>query len=158
MADEGNKSNLEKTREYAKSEWLKYHPEDKDKDFSNISSDYALPHNKGQKRSSESIFNAAAGVVSALVVAGLWIAVFCKEDIGVFVLPLFTALMFVFSWLYMSGSKEFDKICLFFVIFYVVNLITSIVAWFSSDSNVSFIAISNTILSGLMFRFMTKNW
>ena len=37
MQNEASKSNLEKTREYAKKEWLKYHPEDKNRNVRSMS-------------------------------------------------------------------------------------------------------------------------
>lgn len=158
MQDKGNKSDLEKTKEYAKNEWLKYHPEDKEK-LDNIYKPQKQqpPLKQGDD---EKIFPAVIGVISFLVLAGLWIALFSGVDMdfGFIVLPVFTALSYTFATMYFKESESFDKICLFFVICIALNVIASIVGWFSSETNISGTAIFNIILSALMFGFMTKNW
>lgn len=158
MQDKGNKSDLEKTKEYAKNEWLKYHPEDKEK-LDNIYKPQKQqpPLKQGDD---EKIFPAVIGMISFLVLAGLWTALFCgvKMDFGFIVLPLFTALSYVFAMMYFKESESFDKVCLFFVICIALNVITSIIGWFSSETNISGTAIFNIILSALMYGFMTKNW
>lgn len=157
MQDERNKSDLEKTKEYAKNEWLKYHPEDKEK-LDNI---YKPQKQQSHKQENdEKIFPAVMGVVCFLVLAGLWIALFsgANMDFGFIVLPIFTALSYASAAMYFKKSESFDKVCLIFVICIALNVITSIIGWFSSETNISGTAIFNIILSAIMFWFMTKSW
>lgn len=147
-----------KTSEYAKQEWLKYHPEDKEK-FDNAykPQKQEKPHNQ---ENDGKVFSGVMGVISFLALAGLWIALFSGVDMdfGFIVLPVFTASSYTFATMYFKESESFDKICLFFVICIALNVIASIVGWFSSEANISGTAIFNIILSALMFGFMTKNW
>ncbi len=158
MQYEGNKSDLEKTKEYAKNEWLKYHPEDKEK----LDNTYKpqMKQSQFKQRDDEKIIPAVIGVISFLVLAGLWTALFCgaKMDFGFIVLPIFTALSYAFATMYFKKSESFDKVCLVFVICIALNVITSIIGWFSSETNISGTAIFNIILSAIIFWFMTKNW
>lgn len=151
-------SEADENWERAKKEWLKHHPEDKEK-LDNIYKPQKQqpPLKQGDD---EKIFPAVIGVISFLVLAGLWTALFCgvKMDFGFIVLPLFTALSYVFATMYFKESESFDKVCLFFVICIALNVITSIIGWFSSETNISGTAIFNIILSALMYGFMTKNW
>ena len=157
MQYEADKSDREKTREYAKKKWLEYHPEDEDKIKNMLTRGREHTDPKKQPNKNEMIFCAVSGIISSLVVIGLWIALFSNIDIGVFVLPFFIASTYFFSTMYIRKGNGFDKICLFFVVFYVANLITSIVGWFSSSTNVSGTAIFTIILSAYMYWFMTRN-
>ena len=116
-------------REYARNEWLKYHSEDKDKNVDGLSRSYEPQRKKDDKSSGGNVSSAVAGIICALVVTGLWIALFCKVDIFVLILPVVSAMMYIAAGNYIKKCEEFDGICYFFLIFFVVNLITSIVAF-----------------------------
>ncbi len=151
-------SEADENWERAKKEWLKHHPEDKEKLDNIYKPQKQQPPLK--QRDGGKIFTAVFGVISFLFLAGMWTALFCgvKMDFGFIVLPLFTALSYVFATMYFKESESFDKVCLFFVICIALNVITSIIGWFSSETNISGTAIFNIILSALMYGFMTKNW
>lgn len=127
-----------------------------------FSRNYNLPEPKRQK-DDEKTFCAVAGVVSALVVVGLWIAVFCKVELDLFILfflPFCTASVYFFHAIYTSKCKrkKDDKFSVFVFAFYVVNIIATIIGGFSDDKGVSAVAIVDLILTTVLFRFFTKNW
>lgn len=155
MPNEANKSNLEKTREHEKKEWLKFHSDDKSKGL-----DFSSEHGKlkrCKKLHGESLFYAIMGLISFLALVVLWIALFYKVDIGIIALPATTASLYFFSYMYFKQSESFDKVCLFFVVCIAISVITSLISWFSSNTNISGTAIFNIILSAFLFWFMTKN-
>lgn len=94
------------------------------------------------------------GIILVLVIIGLWIAVFCKVELNVFVLPLFTICYNEASLVYIGecGEKQ-DSLGTFFLAFCLANIVTSIVAFcMDSGGNMIFVAAMNLILPAICAR------
>lgn len=81
MEKDTEKSELEKTREYAKNEWRKFHPEEEKKNAN------CEKQNANEARTDILMFFI---VLIALVILGVWIAEFANADIPVFILVFFS--------------------------------------------------------------------
>lgn len=94
------------------------------------------------------------GILLVLVIIGLWIAVFCKVELNVLVLPLFTICYNAASLVYIGecGEKQ-DSLGTFFLAFCLANIVTSIVAFIMASSvNMVFVAAMNLILPAICAR------
>lgn len=124
-----------------------------------LSRNYNLPEPSRKPEDSQKEFFAIGGVLLAIIVACLWIALFCGVEIemGFILIPVITALSYSSFAFYFKLSNKIDTIHYVFAVVYLLNIIVSFIGWFSIDKNLSGTAIINIILAPVFFRFMTKN-
>lgn len=113
-----NSSSLADTRDYARKEWLKYHPEDR-----------TAKNGSYQRKTSDdgSGFVGILGIMLALAIIVVWVLMFTKTIASAAALPILTFAMMGAYDIYWTKNKEFDGLCTFFLVFLIINLITSFV-------------------------------
>ena len=96
-------------------------------------------------------FETVSGIIEAIIIVCLWIALFCGFEGGVILLPLLSTCFYITMGVYMNKEGEFDWVCIFFMVFCAVNLITSIVAFcIDAGSGIGFAAVLNLLLPSVI--------
>ena len=96
--------------------------------------------------------SAFLGIILNLIIAGLWVAVFCGVEIQLFTLPLFTVAMLIASGRYFLTSNKLDGACIFFIVAWVANLVASILSvMYCPDARTGIMAALNCIVPFYFF-------
>ena len=124
-----------------------------------FSRNYNLQEPPRKPEDNEKNLWAFVGVLLSIIVTCLWVALFCGVEIemGFILIPAITALSYSSFAFYFKLSKKIGIIHYVFAVVYLLNIIVSLVGWFSIDTNISATAIISIILAPVFYRFIMKN-
>ena len=104
-----------------------------------------------KKNDEKQTFSAVSGIIEAIIIVCLWIALFCGFECSVILLPLLSTCFYITMGVYMNKEGEFDGFCIFFMVFCAFNLIVSIVAFcIEASSGIGFSAVLNLLLPSVI--------